>query len=58
MDVPQFTYLCAHFSVDINFQSIWVNTKEYNYSRIMFSFVKDHKSFFQNGCTILHSQQQ
>ena len=51
--------LCAVLCVDINFQLLWVNTKEHDGLIIWweFSFTRNCQTDFQSGYIILHSHQ-
>ena len=51
--------LCAVLCVDINFQLLWVNTKEHDGLIIWweFSFTRHCQTDFQSGYIILHSHQ-
>ena len=43
------------FCVDVHFQLLWVNMIIGLYSKSIFSFLMNHQTIFESGCTILHS---
>lgn len=51
----------ASFFVDINLQFSWVKSKSIildHYGKIMSTFLRNDKTVFNSGCTILHSREQ